>query len=90
MIATVAAAGGAYGEGYEAAFRAKADAYVVGEVAHHEILDACARGLVICDAGHYATEWPGVVALFERLKADVPSLEVHLHTQAPYPGAFLA
>ena len=94
MITRVAAAGGAYGEGYFAALSAGAQAYVVGEVAHHELLDASERGLMICDAGHHATEWPGVVALYERFTADAAAgqwpVKAHLHTTAPYPGAILA
>ena len=93
-ITRVAVAGGAYGEGYMAALAAGAQAYVVGEIAHHEILDATARGLTIYDAGHYATEMPGVKALYERLTADAQEagwpVEIHLHTQVPYAGAFLA
>lgn len=90
LITRVAAAGGAYGEGYEAAVQAGAQVYVVGEIAHHEILDACARGMLVCEAGHYPTEWSGVLALSERFQTDMPSIEVYLHTQAPYAGAFLA
>ena len=96
-ITRVAVAGGAYGEGYMAALAAGAQAYVIGEVSHHEIIDATARGLTLYDAGHYATEMPGVAALYKRLTADAKEagwpVEVHLHhlhTQAPYPGAFLA
>lgn len=91
-IARVAVAGGAYGEGYAlAAFRG-ADAYVVGEIKHHELADAFARGLSIYDAGHYPTEWPGVRALYERFLADMPSQSpaAWLHTKAPYAGALLA
>ena len=93
-ISRIAVAGGAYGEGYKAALAADADAYVVGEIAHHEILDACARGLTVCDAGHFATEWPGVKALHQRFLADAAagcwSIQSHLHDKAPYAGAHLA
>lgn len=93
-ISRVAVAGGAYGEGYFAALAAGAQVYVVGEIAHHEILDASARGLTLCDAGHYATEWPGVIALYERFTADAKAnhwdAAAHLHTTAPYAGALLA
>ena len=93
-ITRIAAAGGAYGEGYMAALAAGAQAFVVGEIAHHEILDATARGLTLYDAGHYPTEWPGVIALYERLTADAKEagwpIQTHLHTQAPYADAFLA
>lgn len=94
LFSRIAVAGGAYGEGYEAALAAGADAYVVGEIAHHEILDACARGLTVCDAGHFATEWPGVKALHQRFLADAAagcwSIQSHLHDKAPYAGAHLA
>jgi len=93
-IIRAAVAGGAYGEGYEAALAAGAQAFVVGEIAHHEILDATARGLTIIDAGHYPTEWPGVAALYGRFLADAASscweVQAHLHQQAPYSGALLA
>lgn len=93
-LSRVAVAGGAYGEGYEAALSAGADAYVVGEIAHHEILDAWTRGLTVFDAGHFATEWPGVKALYQRFLADASasgwSLQARLHDKAPYAGAHLA
>lgn len=93
-ITRLAVSGGAYGEGYEAALAAGAQAYVVGEIKHHEILDACACGMTIFDAGHYPTELPGVKALYERFLADASSsgwkAEAHLHSPAPYPGALLA
>lgn len=93
-LSRVAVAGGAYGEGYQAAIAAGADAYVVGEIAHHEILDAYARGLTVFDAGHFATEWPGVKALYQRFLAEAAqagwNVTAHLHDKAPYAGAHLA
>lgn len=93
-ITRVAVAGGAYGEGYLAALAAGAQAYVVGEIAHHEILDAWSRGLSLYDAGHFPTELPGVAALYERFCADARKagwpVQAHLHTQAPYAGALSA
>ena len=93
-ISRVAVAGGAYGEGYALASSMSAQAFVVGEIRHHELLDACARGLAVYDAGHYPTELPGVTALYERFLADMAQTEksVHavLHANAPYPGALLA
>ena len=90
----IAVAGGAYGEGYLSALSAGAEAFVVGEAAHHEILDATARGLTIIDASHFATERPGVKALYLRFLAEMnpeaSCIEAHLHDKAPYAGAFLA
>jgi len=93
-IARVAVSGGAYGEGYEAALDAGADAYVVGEIGYHDAADAVARGLVIYDAGHFPTELPGVVNLYLRFTADAAAaqwdVKAHLHQLAPFAGALLA
>lgn len=93
-IARLAVSGGAYGEGYMAALESGAQAYLVGEIKHHEILDATARGLTIYDAGHFPTELPGLKALYERFLADASAagwmVEAHLHSHAPYAGALLA
>ena len=59
-----------------------AQAFLVGEIHHHETLDAVGGGLVVLDAGHYATEFPGVQALYERFQAEQArptGLRAHLH-----------
>lgn len=93
-IQHVAVAGGAYGEAEEMAAGFGADAFVVGEIRHHEILDACARGLAVYDAGHFHTELPGIRALYERFSADAHlngwPVQTHLHCNAPYPGVLPA
>lgn len=93
-IARVAVAGGAYGEGYALAAQSGAQAFVVGEIRHHELLDAYARGLTVYDAGHFPTELPGVMSLYERFLADATRagwpVKAHLHFQPPYAGALLA
>lgn len=91
-ISRVAVAGGAYGEGYLAAAAMGAQAFVVGEVKHHELADASARGLTIYDAGHFSTELPGTAALYERFLLDAHkagwAVKAYLHSQAPYSGVF--
>ncbi len=93
-IVRVAVAGGAYGEGAALAHALGADAFVVGEARHHELVDACQRGLTVCVAGHYATELPGVAALCKRFEADARAagwpVQARLHTSPPYEGALLA
>ena len=65
MLRTVAVVGGAGGD-YALAAQAKgADAFVTGEVKHHEAIAAQQAGLVLYEAGHYHTELP----YRERLKA---------------------
>lgn len=45
-----------------------ADAYVTGEMKHHHVLEATARGLVVFLAGHLATENPAMDALWASLQ----------------------
>ena len=49
------------------ALRAGVDAYVTGDLKHHQALDATAAGLVVIDAGHHGTEWPFVPVLGAQL-----------------------
>ena len=56
MIKKVAVCGGSGGDLYPAAISAGADAYVTGEVKHHEAIEAAMMGLVLYEAGHYHTE----------------------------------
>lgn len=69
----VAVGAGAYGEGWQAAAEAGAQAYVVGEIKHHELLAACATGLTVIQAGHHETEFPGIAALCRRFQTDAHS-----------------
>lgn len=91
MISVMSFAGGAYGEGCPEALAAGAQAYLTGEIRHHEITDAVARGLVIFEAGHYASEAPMIPALVsflkERLGPDARSCRVEQTTCVPFPGA---
>lgn len=67
MISRVAVCGGA-GAGLAAAAQAAgADAYVTSDVRHNEFWEAEARGLALLDAGHRATETPGMRTLVRSL-----------------------
>lgn len=44
------------------------DAYITGELKHHEFLDALEMGLTVITAGHFETENPVVAVLAEKLK----------------------
>ncbi len=45
-----------------------AQAFLTGEVKHHIALEAAASGLVLLEAGHHATEAPGIFALADALQ----------------------
>lgn len=91
LLTKVAVAGGSYGEGYELALEAGADAFVTGEIKHHEILDAIAQGLIVYDGGHHATEHPAMPAM-QRLFSDICKqngwqIETRLSMAPPFAGA---
>lgn len=48
-----------------------ADAYVTGDVKYHEAQQAVELGMHVIDAGHFATEFPVVEVLAERLRAEL-------------------
>lgn len=75
-IDTVAVCGGAGSSLAAMAQEQGAQALVTADVRHHEFIDAAARGLLLIDAGHEATEVPGMVALARRLQADAPGITV--------------
>lgn len=81
-VRTVALCGGAGASLIPDAVRAGVDAYVTGDVKHHQALDAVAAGLTVIDAGHHGTEWPFVESLARILARSVPDAEVMVgHTR---------
>ena len=65
-IQTVAVCGGAGGE-FVGEVAGLADAYLTGEVKHHEFLLARQLGLTVAAAGHFETETPVLFPLARRL-----------------------
>lgn len=74
-VQRVAVVGGAADSQWRPARASGADCLVTGEVAQHVALEAGEEGFALLCSGHYATEQPGVVALAERMKEAVPSVE---------------
>ena len=75
------------GAGGEDMAYVKADAVVIGETKHHELLAALDKGLVVIDAGHYPTEFPGIAALYQRFQKNAAQsgwvVEATLFSQPP-------
>lgn len=63
---------GSGGDGVHFAACRGADAYLTGEMAHHEALDAARTGLTCVVAGHYETEKPFAEFLASYLRKRVP------------------
>lgn len=67
-ISDVAVCCGAGGDFVYDAVALEADAFVTGEIKHHEILFANAHNMCVVDAGHYKTEDIVIDSLIKRLR----------------------
>ncbi|HVF20980.1 MAG TPA: Nif3-like dinuclear metal center hexameric protein [Mycobacteriales bacterium] len=68
-VRRVAVCGGAGDDFVDDAIRAGADVYVTADLRHHVAAEAVERGLLLVDAGHWATEWPWLADAAERTKS---------------------
>jgi dinuclear metal center YbgI/SA1388 family protein len=73
-VQNVALCGGSGASLLRDAVRAGVDAYVTGDLKHHQALDAVSAGLAVIDAGHHGTEWPFVPVLAGQLSEAGKSL----------------
>ena len=55
-IVKAATCPGAGGSELKEALKAGAQAFITGDISHHEGIDAAAQGMMIIDAGHYGLE----------------------------------
>ena len=76
MVQRVALLGGEGGDFVEAAHRAGADAFVAGRIGYHRMLDGAEDGIVLIEAGHFATEVAVCAALADMVRACDPSITV--------------
>ncbi len=74
-VTKVAVSSGGGGEGVELAEKYGFDAFVTGELKHHQYLYAKACGIAAFDAGHFSTEDVVIQPLREKLKAAFPDTE---------------
>ena len=82
-ISRVAVVGGSACEEWLNAKREGADVLVTGEVKQHIALECNESDFAITQAGHFATEQPGVVSLANQLRAIVPSVDWSIFTPSP-------
>lgn len=61
---------------YELARKAGADAYVTGDMGHHDGIDAVEDGVTLIDAGHFGLEHIYVEAMHAFLGREFPELQV--------------
>lgn len=62
----------------DAALAAGCDAFLTGEMSHHQVLEANERGLAVLLAGHTSTERPYLPTLARRLRSALPGLAIRI------------
>jgi len=72
-IERLAVLGGSGASFLKDAARSGAQAYLTADCKFHQFQEARDRGLILIDAGHYATERPACARLVERLQAQSPA-----------------
>lgn len=87
-VSKVAVSSGGGGEGVMLAGQYGFDAFVTGEMKHHQYLWAVSRGIAAFDAGHFPTENVVIAPLREILVKEFPTTEFIVSVQnCPYRGA---
>jgi putative NIF3 family GTP cyclohydrolase 1 type 2 len=67
-VSTVAVCGGAGDDLFDAVRRSGADVFLTADLRHHPASESLAHGTpVLVEAAHWATEWPWLPVLRERL-----------------------
>lgn len=89
LITRVAVLGGAGEDFIPQAIAAGADAYLTGEAAYHKALDAVDNGLCVLEAGHAATERPGISTLARGLQIAADAVEYNICVLNSESGLFL-
>ena len=67
-VTLVSVLGGAGGDYLSMALECGTDVFVTGEVSYHRAMDAVDNGMCVLEAGHAATERPGILALAAALQ----------------------
>ena len=82
-IGTVAVCGGAGSDFLPQAAAAGAEAFLTGEVKHHEWFAAAKSGICLMAGGHHATEQPAVPQLARQLCNALPGLGITVFDSSP-------
>ena len=85
-LAVISGAGGSM---FAEAVQLGADCLLTGEANHHQALDAVRLGMSLIAATHYATEWPVVPVLAEKLAAAFPQVQVACSEENKDPFTYI-
>ena len=79
---------GAGGSEWEEAAALGAEAFLSGEVKHHQALAMADAGIPCFECGHFATEQPGILALADALQSALNQVQYKLDIYKSEAGAY--
>lgn len=88
VITRVGLCSGSGSDEWPAAAAMGAEAFLTGEAKHHHALAAAAAGIVLLEAGHHATEEPGIFILSNALQSWLDSVECNVGVYRSVAGAY--
>ena len=88
-IRRVAVLGGSGADYLPDAISAGADVFLTGEISYHRALDAADNGICVLEAGHAATERPGILALYAALQKAADAVEYKIRVLNSEVSLFL-
>ena len=80
-IAVIGGSGGGY---IDEVISAGADTLITGEMKHNQFIEAKAKGLNIIVAGHFATEYPVIPVLADKISKRFESVSVYVFREPSY------
>ena len=90
IISRVGLCSGSGSDEWAAAAAMGAQAFLTGEAKHHHALAASASGVVILEAGHHATEEPGIFVLANALQSWLNSVECNVGVYCSNANAYMS
>jgi len=87
-ITRVAMTSGGGSDSWQDALNLGAQAFLSGEIKHHHALAAVDSGMICLEAGHHATEEPGIFALADALQNELNAVQCNVHVSTSRLGAY--
>lgn len=84
----MAVSSGAGSDGWEEAAALGAEVFLTGEMKHHHALAMADAGILALEAGHFATEEPGIFALADALQKEADAVQWSLRITRSRCGAY--
>lgn len=88
-VKKAALSSGAGGDSIYLAHKLQAQAFVTGEIKHHQLLDAKQYNITAVDAGHFSTENIVVAPLVKKLQENFPTVHFFQSTSCTDPVKYL-